>query len=139
MDSQHDDRLIEEMLGGAGPPMPDEPVLLGKYSHEEAAVCGASMTPPRSMTGRPNMTLVWTHCCATVLELSWKIEHYGRDVSRDQLSLWRDGVLEACEEMHRALQADPELLDVLRGEAWCIVRERLGEECPSSDPYRSYP
>ena len=41
MRSEDSDRLIEEELGFAGPPRPDEPVLLGEFTAEEAEAMGA--------------------------------------------------------------------------------------------------
>lgn len=35
------DQLIEEMLGTAGPPLPDTPVLLGEFTPAEAEAMGA--------------------------------------------------------------------------------------------------
>ena len=35
------DRLVEEMLGTAGPPLPDTPVLLGEFTPAEAEDMGA--------------------------------------------------------------------------------------------------
>lgn len=35
------DQLVEEMLGTAGPPLPDTPVLLGEFTNDEAAAMGA--------------------------------------------------------------------------------------------------
>ena len=39
------DDLIEEMLGRGDPHLPEGPVLLGEYSHEEAEACGAFHDP----------------------------------------------------------------------------------------------
>ncbi len=35
------DRLVEELLGTAGPPLPDTPVLLGEFTPSEAEEMGA--------------------------------------------------------------------------------------------------
>ena len=35
------DRLVEEMLGTTGPPLPDTPVLLGEFTPSEAEQLGA--------------------------------------------------------------------------------------------------
>ena len=40
-DDSDPDPLIEEMLGFAGPPTPDTPVLLGEYTRAEAEDRGA--------------------------------------------------------------------------------------------------
>jgi len=53
------DQLIEEMLGTAGPPTPDTPVLLGEFTPAEAEAMGAmpddalADAPEISGLGRP--------------------------------------------------------------------------------------
>lgn len=58
-DPAESDQLVEEMLGGAGPPLPDTPVLLGEFTPDEAEAMGAMPddaledTPELAGLGKP--------------------------------------------------------------------------------------